>query len=73
LQAAREAIAAEAERQQMPVENLLSPDILRRIAWEPPQTNDPAVFAARMEELGARPWQTVITAPILASLFVESR
>lgn len=73
LQAAREALSAEAERQHMPVENLLSPEILRRIAWDPPSTADPQVYTERMRALGARPWQTVATAPILASLFVENQ
>lgn len=70
LAVAREALAAEAERQQMPLENLLTPDTLRRLAWEPPAPATTEAIAGRLAELGARPWQTVITAPIIATAFV---
>ncbi|MDI6024318.1 HRDC domain-containing protein [Leucobacter sp. UT-8R-CII-1-4] len=71
LAAAREAIAAEAERQHMPVENLLTPDIMRRLIWEAPSPATPEVIEKRLSELGARPWQCVLTAPILAAVFVD--
>lgn len=71
LAAAREAIVAEAARQGMPVENLLTPELLRRLAWEPPRPATPEAVATALEQLGARPWQTVITAPIIAAVFVE--
>lgn len=71
LAAAREALAAEAERQRMPLENLLTPDTLRRLAWDPPLPADEPSIAERLRELGARDWQCVITAPILARVFVE--
>ncbi|MFT4233267.1 MAG: HRDC domain-containing protein [Leucobacter sp.] len=71
LAAAREAIAAEAERQRMPVENLLTPDHLRAVAWKPPTPCTPDAVALRLTELGARPWQLGITAPIIAAAFVD--
>lgn len=71
LAAAREVVSAEAERQQMPVENLLTPDIMRRLVWDPPAEPTPAAVEARLIELGARNWQAVLTAPILADVFVE--
>lgn len=71
LAAAREAVSAEAERQQMPVENLLTPDVMRRLVWDPPAEPSPAAVEARLIELGARNWQAVLTAPILAGVFVE--
>ncbi|MCB1274193.1 MAG: HRDC domain-containing protein [Leucobacter sp.] len=70
LAAAREAVAAEAERQRMPVENLLTPDTLRRLVWDPPKPPTVDAIGTRLAELGARPWQIVITAPILAAVFV---
>lgn len=70
LVAAREALAAEAERQRMPLENLLTPDTLRRLAWDPPSPATSESISERLAELGARPWQTVITAPIIAAAFV---
>ena len=43
---AREAMAAVAEQQELPVENLLTPDYLRRMLWTPPATRDPAAAGA---------------------------
>lgn len=71
LAAAREAIADEAERLEMPVENLLTPDTLRRLAWEPPNPLDVQTVSSRLAELGAREWQYVATAPIITQAFVE--
>lgn len=71
LSVARETLAAEAERLNMPIENLLTPDTLRRLAWEPPQPATVEAVSDRLRELGARPWQTVVTAPLLAAVFVE--
>lgn len=71
LTAAREAIAAEAELQHMPSENLLTPDVMRRVVWEPPTSLTQEAISARLIELGAREWQAVLTAPVLAEVFVE--
>lgn len=70
LAAAKAAIAVEAERQHMPVENLLTPDILRRLVWDPPAELTDTAVAGRLLELGARDWQAVATAPILTQVFV---
>lgn len=51
LRAASLKIAAE---NTVPVENLIAPDLVRRVAWEPP---DAKPLADRLAELGARPWQ----------------
>lgn len=71
LAAAREALTTEAERLRMPVENLLTPETLRRVAWDPPRPATADAVADRLAELGARPWQTVATAPIISAVFVE--
>ncbi len=70
---ARDAVTAEAIRLRMPVENLLTPEILRRLAWEPPQEPTADAIAERLQQLGARDWQCVLTAPIITRAFVESR
>ena len=69
---AREAVMAEAQRQHMPVETLISPDTLRRLVWQPPEPVSVEAVADRLRELGARTWQSQLIAPILAPLFVES-
>lgn len=72
LAAAREALMAESERLRIPLENLLTPELLRRLAWEPPDPATPEAVRARLEELGARSWQSDVTAPLIAESFVES-
>jgi ribonuclease D len=70
LVAAREAVAAEAERLRMPTENLLTPELLRRVAWDPPAQASPDAVRDRLRELGARDWQSELTAPLIAAAFV---
>ena len=71
LAAARAGVEAEAESQGMPIENLLTPDTLRRVAWQPPAPPTAEAIALRLTELGAREWQVGITAPIIAAAFVD--
>lgn len=70
LQAAREALDAACERWNIPRENLLTPEVLRRLAWQPPEPLTVEAVDARLEELGAREWQRSITAPLLTEAFV---
>lgn len=67
----RAVVTAEAERQEMPPENLISPALVRELAWAPPADRSPEGVAERLAELGARPWQLGIVAPILSVVFVE--
>lgn len=71
LEAVRPAIEAEAQARHIPLENLLTPDTLRRLVWSPPADRSAEAIALRLSELGARDWQVGITAPIIASAFVE--
>ncbi|GIH26868.1 3'-5' exonuclease [Acrocarpospora phusangensis] len=66
LHAARTVVAALADEHRMPTENLLQPDAVRRLTWEPPDSADEEVIAARLRELGAREWQVGLTALPLA-------
>ena len=70
---ARSDLATFAEEHRVPVENLLTPDTLRRILWTPPDQHDEATLHAALTELGARPWQADVTAPILARAFATAR
>ena len=62
------AVAALADEHRLPVENLLAPDTVRRLCWEPP--GGPAPDAAAVGEFlrghGARPWQVGLTAAVLS-------
>lgn len=49
----------------VPLENLMLPDTVRRICWEPASTSDLDALAAQMRELCARPWQIDTCAPLI--------
>jgi ribonuclease D len=51
----------------VPQENVLPPDAVRRLAWQPPQPVSPQSVAAALKSAGARPWQVDLTAPALAA------
>ncbi|KAB1656011.1 ribonuclease D [Pseudoclavibacter chungangensis] len=71
LRAGRAAVERVAETLGMPVENVLTPDYLRRVAWEPPTTIDTATIAAALAASGARPWQVDAVSELVARAFVE--
>ncbi|MET7315115.1 MULTISPECIES: ribonuclease D [Streptomyces] len=68
LAAARAAVTALAERLAMPQENLVAPDAVRRLCWEPPRVVDPESVGAALAGYGARPWQVEQVAPALADV-----
>ncbi len=63
LEFARAVICALAEEINVPQENLITPDAVRRILWEPPAS--PAELEAQMLEMQVRPWQREKIGPIL--------
>jgi ribonuclease D len=74
LATARTLVNAFAEEHDIPIENMLTPDYLRRVLWKPPATSGPDVESAVAEELarlGARAWQIEITAPIITQAILE--
>jgi ribonuclease D len=71
--AARTALTEVGERMSIPLENLLTPDHLRRLCWTPPEPVDEASVTATLEELGARPWQIDATAQVIAQAFVDAQ
>jgi len=56
----------------LPLENLLTPDYVRRITWSPPEAHDEQAICLALAELGARPWQIDATAQSIALAFVEA-
>jgi len=71
LKAARPVVEAVAEELGMPTENLLTPEYLRRVAWEMPGESAEEIGAA-LAALSARPWQVAQTAQKIAAAFVEA-
>jgi len=65
---ARAALGEFAEAHNIPVENLLSPDFLRRMLWAPEQLAGEATLESISQallKLGARQWQIDIAGPIV--------
>jgi ribonuclease D len=73
LAAARATVTAIAEAHRLPVENLLAPDALRRLSWDPPQPTDTETVSLALAGYGARPWQIELTAEPLASALRDAR
>ncbi|MGB3893414.1 MAG: ribonuclease D, partial [Mycolicibacter sinensis] len=69
LEAARAALGQLSEQVRVPTENLLSPDLLRRLCWDwDPATPEPAAAIEAFLIAGdARPWQRELTVPLLAA------
>ncbi|NGN67887.1 ribonuclease D [Streptomyces sp. A7024] len=67
LTAARAAVTARAEELHLPQENLITPDTVRRVCWEPPADVSQDTVAAALTGYGARPWQVDQVAPLLAA------
>lgn len=62
---AREQLAQLSAERHVPVENILQPDTLRRILWQPPQPLDESHIRDFLGSRGARPWQVDLTTPII--------
>ncbi|MGH3803232.1 MAG: HRDC domain-containing protein, partial [Pseudonocardiaceae bacterium] len=58
---AREAVRELSELHNIPSENLLTPDTLRRLAWQPMEPINRHSVAAKLAGLGARKWQIELT------------
>ncbi|MEN8652533.1 ribonuclease D [Streptomyces sp. 21So2-11] len=67
LAAARAAVTALAEELNMPQENLITPDTVRRVCWEPPADPAPEAVAASLASYGARQWQIDLVTPLLTT------
>ena len=72
LKAARTALTTVSEERSIPLENLLTPETLRRVAWAPPAEVSPDAVGEALAQHGARPWQVAATAQVIAQAFVES-
>ena len=65
-------MTAIAEANSLPVENLLAPDTLRRLSWDPPQPADAETVSLALSGYGARPWQVELSAgPVAEALNAE--
>jgi ribonuclease D len=68
LVAARTGLKQLADEHRLPVENLLTPDYVRRLMWEPPDGSEAELrdaVTARLQAMGARPWQVELSRDLL--------
>jgi len=72
---ARAATELIAHDNEIPVENLITPEHVRRVCWKPPagatETLSIAAVEQALAELGARPWQIALVAPAIAAALLE--
>jgi ribonuclease D len=63
------------EENNIPVENLITPELVRRICWNPPQGSNESLQVAAVEtsllSLGARPWQVNLVGQVIAAALLE--
>jgi ribonuclease D len=69
LKTARASLNTLSEQLSIPLENLLTPDFLRRLAWEPPDELSDYAMDQRLAELGARPWQRELCSGLISEAF----
>ena len=73
---ARAAIELVATEHNIPVENLMTPEYVRRICWNPPagstQTLSLSLVEEELQRLGARQWQIDLVAPVLAAALLQT-
>lgn len=72
LSAAKEELTRMSEERSIPAENLLTPDFLRRLCWDPPEDISPAGIRQALLDKGARVWQVDIVSGALSHVFVEA-
>lgn len=68
LEAARTALAALSEQISVPVENIVTPEIVRRICWDWDGHGD---VDEQLAGHGARPWQRQLTVPLLTEALAD--
>jgi ribonuclease D len=67
---ARAKVLLRAQELNMPTENLISPELVRRICWD--QTKpELSIVSTKLEKLGARTWQIEQVAPLLTEALSE--
>ena len=67
----RTGLIAKAAELSLPVENLLTPDHVRRLAWQPPSPPGSQAVDSALERLGARPWQRELTVGLITPLLAS--
>jgi ribonuclease D len=72
LKAARAAVTDKSTELNIPIENVLTPELLRRLSWAPPEPIDIESVSSALSEIGARPWQVDAIAGPITDAFIAS-
>lgn len=68
LEAARAGLAELSQRVSVPTENIISPDVVRRLCWDwQPVSDVEAAVDEFLREAQARPWQRELVVPVLVA------
>jgi ribonuclease D len=68
LEAARAGLAELSQRVSVPTENLVSPEVVRRLCWDwVPVEDTAAAIDEFLHDAGARPWQRELAVPVLTA------
>jgi ribonuclease D len=73
LSAARAAVTALAEQLHLPQENLITPELVRRVSWAPPKSATALTVGDALHALGARDWQVELVAPVIAKAYAGAK
>ena len=71
LAAVRGALSVIAAQHELPLENLLTPDHVRRLAWRPPTPLTEQSVDQALDRYGARPWQRELTVATITPLLAD--
>ena len=69
LKFAKAALIEISEKNLVPLENLLTPEILRQVSFSPPEPLSQELLASKLAELGARNWQVEQTSKAIEQAF----
>jgi ribonuclease D len=72
LQTARAGLTEISEKHSVPVENILSPDLVRRLMWSPPEPRDAGGVAEALRAGGAREWQVELSLDVLTDAVTKA-
>jgi ribonuclease D len=67
----RAALAKVSEQVNVPTENLVPPDAVRRISWQPPAVIDAETIRGFLANHGARRWQVELVTSVLGDALVD--
>lgn len=69
LKYAKASLVELSEKKLVPLENLLTPELLRQVSFTPPENLTVQALSERLIQLGARPWQIELTVGLIMEAF----